>query len=598
MQAGDREGRRAGRSPAGRVGRGVLAGLCALALGACGREPPDEATAPMAAVVEPGAALAAAPPDPSLPRLQAYRAQIAEALTQSPPILRLPNLEGVAARAQDLALGDPGLAARVQTADGAPLRLQVFSVHGVRETDLGPAHAACAGKACQRVEIYDFHRNEALVVIVDPDAGTILARGVQVDTQPEIPDALKDVAIELAIHAPEVAEALGGAPAASEALMASTRTALNQTRCERSRHLCVAPTFVSGNVAVWAIVDLTALQLVGVRWTDLGRRDDPPPTEAQLQDAVVERELCEQTQQIDRDGWTLRYGLTSSDGLQVMDVRWNGVPVIDSIKLVDWHVSYSEREGFGYSDAVGCPTFSSAAVIPHAPATVRPLGDPAAPEGFLLEQEFRSQGWPLACSYSYRQGVAFYRDGRVRPTMTSIGAGCGNDGTYRPVLRIAPAGADWSVQAVGEEAATTAERWFAPEGPVDADGVRLRLTRPDGQLDLIDGRGQFGDGGRGDSAYWYLTRRQAGQDSDEGESDLLTLGSCCNADHRQGPEVFINDPPEPLGGQPVLWYVAQLKNDDRPGQEYCWARQRVVDGVARGEAYPCTAGPLLRFRAP
>jgi len=567
--------------------------VAALLLQGCQRDAPPVATEPISSS---GAMLAATEPDPALPRLDAYRAEIRAALSQSPPVLRLPGLQGDAARAQDLALADPALQSRMQSSDGAPLRLQVFSVHGVRETDLGPARAACAGKSCQRVEIYDFHRNESLVVVVDPQAGMVLARGLQVDTQPEIPDALKDLAIELAIHAPEVAEALGGAPTASEALMASTRTALNQTRCERSRHLCVAPTFVSGNVAVWAIVDLTALKLVGVRWTDLGRRDDPPPTETELQDAVVERSLCETTQAVDRDGWSFRYGLTSSDGLQVMEVRWNGQPVIDSIKLVDWHVSYSEREGFGYSDAVGCPTFSSAAVIPYAPASVRPLGDPAAPEGFLLEQEFRSPGWPLACSYSYRQGFAFYRDGRVRPTMTSIGAGCGNDGTYRPVLRLALAGDQWSLQATGEATPTADERWWAPTGPVDADGVRLSLSRPDLSVDFIDGRGQFGDGGRGDSAYWYVTRRQATRDSDEGESDLLTLGSCCNADHRQGPEVFIDDPPEALGGQPVLWYVAQLKNDDRPGQEYCWARQRVVDGVAQGEAYPCTAGPMLRLQ--
>ena len=30
---------------------------------------------------------------------------------------------------------------------------------------------------------------------------------------------------------------------------------------------------------------------------------------------------------------------------------------------MDWHVSYSKIDGFGYSDAVGCPEFSQAAVV-------------------------------------------------------------------------------------------------------------------------------------------------------------------------------------------------------------------------------------------
>ena len=58
--------------------------------------------------------------------------------------------------------------------------------------------------------------------------------------------------------------------------------------------------------------------------------------------------------------WTI---CTSSDGLRISDVKYNGKVVFLNAKLVDWHVSYSNTDGFGYSDAVGCPYFSNAAVV-------------------------------------------------------------------------------------------------------------------------------------------------------------------------------------------------------------------------------------------
>ena len=132
--------------------------------------------------------------------------------------------------------------------------------------------------------------------------------------------------------------------------MAGTKTALNQSRCERSKHLCVAPTFIEGDGALWAIVDLTEGRLVGLRWTRVGATE--PVTEKRIQNEVVMREVCDKARRLERDGWTLSYSLTRSDGLKVADVAYQGQPVVRSAKLVDWHVSYSNEEGFGYSDAV------------------------------------------------------------------------------------------------------------------------------------------------------------------------------------------------------------------------------------------------------
>jgi hypothetical protein len=113
---------------------------------------------------------------------------------------------------------------------------------------------------------------------------------------------------------------------------------------------------------------------------------------------------------------------------------------------------------------------------------------------------------------------------------------------------------------------------------------------------VVPGRGQFANS-RGDFEFVYVTANHASaaDKRDEGASDLITLGPCCNVDYRQGPELFLND--EKLQGELVFWYVPQLKNQTDPGQEYCWATSDIENGVLKARAYPCEAGPLFRVIA-
>lgn len=81
---------------------------------------------------------------------------------------------------------------------------------------------------------------------------------------------------------------------------------------------------------------------------------------------------------------------------------------------------------------------------------------------------------------------------------------------------------------------------------------------------------------------------------DEGEADLVTIGPCCNTDYQQGPEKFIEPSPDNIQNKKlVVWYVAQLKNDDAKGKEYCWAESVLENGVYVTKAYPCFAGPMF-----
>ncbi len=537
----------------------------------------------------------------TLPLLAAHLAEVRTAMNQAIPVLPLTNgVDAQQQQAQAIALADPRFVAETRDPQsGAPLRTEIFGIYPVRPSDITAESAACAERTCYRVELYNYAYNLSTIAIVDLPQETVLAVNRLLETQPDIPPHLTAIAQEIAANAPEVAMALGVQPAMMDAMMANTKTALNASRCERSHHLCVAPTFMQGERALWAIVDLTEGTVVGVRWTELGAVSGQvtAPTEKQLQDEVVSREFCEKSNSLVRDGWTLDYILTSSDGLRISDVTFDGQPVIASAKLVDWHVSYSLKEGFGYSDAIGCPIFSQAAVVAFNGPEIKPILDGEQPVGFALTQQYISEFWPAPCNYYYSQRYEFYVDGRFRVAAANHGRGCGDNGTYRPVIRLVPAGtyqfANWDGaiwQPWREEA------WMAPFEPTTAEGAQFRLLATDDTGYLIEpGRGQFGDGGRGDNPYMYVTRYHTPSNGpDEGDSDLITIGPCCNNDYQQGPEKFIDSPPESLDdGALVLWYVAQMQNDDTAGEEYCWADAVLQDGVYVPIDYPCVAGPMF-----
>ena len=528
-------------------------------------------------------------------------------------------IDANAAAAQTIAVHD----ARLQKLFSDPVahqptRNEVFGIYPARASDIREAYREVFAKGgCFRVEMYSFATNATAVALVSLPEQRVFDAALLPNTQPDIPPQLKALALRIAADAPEVQKALGYKPSivtdpadpnynpATAALMADTKTALNRSRCERSRHLCVAPTYVKGEKALWAIVDLTDLRLVGIRWTNTGGTQSgtpntaAPPTERTMTYEKLTECYCKTVTALDRNGWQLNYMLTSSDGLRISEVRYKGRLAVSSAKLVDWHVSYSSTEGFGYSDAVGCPYFSNATVLALEPPRVLTLYENGAKAGFTLEQSFHSEGWPLPCNYNYIQRYEFYDDGRLRIATASVGRGCGNDGTYRPVFRIAlPANDntlaswtdgtwhDWEREGWQVESPTTQH---TPEG------YEYRITDPDGTGYYIEpARGQFADKGRGDNAYLFATRAHTTEGDDEGDADLVTIGPCCNNDYRQGPEKFIEPNPEPLlHTSIVLWYVPQMKNDDTRGNEYCWAESYLRDGVTAVRTFPCFGGPML-----
>ena len=528
-----------------------------------------------------------------------YREKIQAALTAPVPVLKLTDsCTADQILAQELCFADNNFLKYTRdSVSKSAYRNEVFNVYKAGESDLSKqTSSACADGGCYKVELYNFALNITTIGLVNIKSKQVIQVLHLPQTQPEIPSHLKQLAITIAAENEHVQKALGFKPGEKDAVMSATKTALNKSRCERSMHLCVAPTFVKNNKALWTIVDLTDLRVAGIRWTNVGV-GGPSVTERKLQNEKITECFCKTETVLKRNGWKLGYMLTSSDGMRVSDVSYNGVPVLSSAKLVDWHVSYSNSDGFGYSDAIGCPYFSTAAVVAIESPRISDLIEDGKKAGFVIEQNFYSEGWPNACNYNYQQRFEFYNDGSFRIACASIGRGCGNDGTYRPVLRIAFAGQNNSFsQWDGTNwKPWNQEQWHLQQANTayTKEGYLFKIDQAGGQSWFVEpARGQFKDGGRGDHAFSFVTINKPGRD--EGESDLVTIGPCCNTDYKQGPEKFIEPNPEPLANEAlVLWYVPQMKNDDTKGYEYCWAESYVKDGIISTRKFPCFAGPMF-----
>ncbi len=475
--------------------------------------------------------------------------------------------------AQDTALTDSRVIAFT-----SGQRTEVF---GVRELlgQITPQSQACATAVCFQVEIYNFDDNATVLAIVNTDTKEVLDVLHQPGVQPGINKRLADRAIEIARNDPQVITALGYRPQRVE--VAPVPAGMPGTVCDGG-HLCAAPTFSLGDRLLWAVVDLTTEQLVDIAWTEISPDNQNNSTPFVPQG-------CPTPGTVTRAGWQLSYETTGTDGLRVHTVTFRGVPVINNIKLVEWHAAYTSS---GFVDSTGCGGGGGGfPIYPYGETEVLDLRDEQNNViGFEVVQDFRMSNWGNSCNYRYDQHMQFFNDGRFRVVSGAYGKGCGINATYRPVVRvdIAINGSEDNIFATwnGENWINNAvEFWQLQGGPYTPEGYRWAVSHPGGLGYFLEpGQGQFGDNGRGDFAYIYVTQHKPA----EGDTDLGVIGSCCNSDHQQGPHNYVNG--ESIDSQNiVIWYVPQMVTDAAPGSYYCWT----VSGEPRPETYPCFAGPMF-----
>lgn len=496
--------------------------------------------------------------------------------------------------AQDLALSDP----RVQALT-LGRRSEVFGVRRMGQ-QWTQASRACATAVCYQVEIYSFAANTTVLALVDTDAGAVLDVLTLPDMQPGINRRLADLALEIALNDPGVIEALGFRPQAAD--MAPVAAGMEDTSCEQG-HLCAGPTFRVGNHILWAVVDLTEERVAGLSWTAVS-----PDGESETRPAG---DFCPDPGSVNRDGWSVAYETTGTDGFRVYDVTYQGRPVLTSATLVEWHVDYNGTYTFqGFIDVTGCSgTGGGFSIAPYGQTQLLPLMDGGVEVGFELVQDFRMSDWGAACNYRYGQRMQFWADGRFRIVSGAYGRGCGDSDTlpqpvYRPVLRIDVAvlgdavdsfavwdGTQWAAQPTETYRTPYAETGHGPH-QFTSEGYVARITDIFGAGYTIEpGQGQFGDNGRGDAPFLYVTQHKEA----EGDVDFPIFGSnyCCNDNHLQGPDLFV-DGESIANTNLVLWYVPQMGTDRVPVEgdgdgRYCWT----VNGEPNPETYPCFAGPMF-----
>jgi hypothetical protein len=476
--------------------------------------------------------------------------------------------------AEALALAD----SRVQ-AHTVGRRSEVFGVRTVG-SHYTAASAACANADCRQVEIYNFDDDAAVIAIVNVESRQVLDVLHQPGVHPGINKRLSDRALEIATNHPDVIAALGYRPAAAD--LAPVDAGLIDSVCSQG-HLCVAPNFRDGDFNVWAIVDLTDEQLVAVDRMAIGDNEEAASSIPFMPGG------CPQPGTVTRDGWDMDYQTTGTDGLRVYDVTYNGVPVITSVKAVEWHADYGSS---GYEDTPGCGGGGGGfPIYPYGETEVLDIEDGQSNViGFEVVQDFRMGNWGGTCNYRYDQHIQFFMDGRFRVVSGAYGKGCGTNSLYRPIVRIdiavdGPTGDSFALWNGSAWETQTNEGWWSQAEPYTDEGYKWRVSDEGGAGYYMEpGQGQFGDGGEGDNAFIYAVLHKA----NEGDSDLGVIGDCCNDDYQQGPHIYLNN--EGIENQDlVIWYVPQMLTDATGPDYYCWT----VSGEPNPETYPCYGGPMF-----
>ena len=553
-----------------------------------------------------------------IPEVQSYLHDLRESISHGQAILplRSSELDTYAKRVQEVLLKDSEFLRDTKQGDKLLHNDMMRILPAIISTLDSRAKELCQTHRCYQAQKYNYVTNTTTRAIVDADTLKILSIERYPNMQPDISVRLTHIAEAIALNAPEVKSELGFSPKRRDITMANVRGTMKESPCQNSDHLCVAPTFTDHKKeqALWAVVDLTELKLAAAKWAGLGKTTTPSCiSERSLQNRYIMKNFCQKDNMIERNGWKITYHLTGSDGLEVRDVYYRGTPVLTSAKIVDWHVSYQEKGGenldtnteayvegrrvefvkgddgdylFGYNDAMGCPLFSTSVVLAfNAPQIKRLHSD----DGFMITQDFRNPKWPMACNYRYENRFEFYDNGSFRIVGVNKGRGCGDNAIYRPVMRIDMAldkeedfysyDGTWRIWKK-EQSQSVASKERYPYKIVSS-------TNPTNGYYIEPNHGQFGDNSRGDNANIYVTKFRA----NEGDRDLLTLGSCCDLSD-DGVERYLKKPESIEHSDIVLWYVPRIRNDARVGHEYCWADTIIGDdGNMEVKVWPCTVGP-------
>jgi hypothetical protein len=500
---------------------------------------------------------------------------------KSPAIPLTQNLTPDQVLAQDLALSDT----RVQNYTLGK-RSEVMGVQpvGMHFTE---AAAACATANCQQVNIYNFNDNASITVLVNVDSREVLDVLYQPGIRAGGSVRIKERAVEI-IYADEQLPKILGRPITLEEIGPMDAT-MNDTECGAS-HQCIGATFFAPNNhdILWVLVDMTEEKVVGYNWTN----SDPNSSEEAAPYDNPNAGGCPPSGTVtNRDGWTLAYETTGTDGFRVYDAYYNGQLALKSAKLAEWHADYGSS---GYVDATGCSPSGGFPIYPYGNTVINDLMAGPTVIGFEIVQDFRMNSWGQSCNYRYEQHIQFYADGRFRVSSLAYGKGCGTNSLYRPVVRIDVAvdgdsndqAAIWNGTSwVDQNTEFYRTPYAGANGPhyYDSEGAIARVSDTvTGQgFYVVPDEGQFGTNSRGDDPFFYVTQHKPG----EGDTDLPAMGSCCLDDHQQGPHNFVNG--EAIDDRNlVIWYVPQMLTDVTPGNYYCWT-------VNTASTFPCWGGPMF-----
>ncbi len=191
-----------------------------------------------------------------IPEVQSYKKDLREMVNRGEAVLPLQGreLDDGAQKTQEILLKDQEFL-KDTLQDGQILHNDMMRIVPAIVSALdADAKQVCQAHACYQAEKYNFVTNVTTRAIVDVRNARVLSVQRYQDMQPDISLRLSRIARAIALNASEVKRELGTKPSVTDISMANVRGALQESPCENSAHLCVAPVFADHSRSIWRML--------------------------------------------------------------------------------------------------------------------------------------------------------------------------------------------------------------------------------------------------------------------------------------------------------------------------------------------------------
>jgi len=512
-----------------------------------------------------------------MPAVRAYLEDLQKLYKENKAVLPLQNneLDNNGKIAQNVALKDKNFLSDTKI-NNKLLHNDIMRVMPATQSMLDKkSKSECKALTCYVVEKYNYALNSTTKAIVNIPKKRVISVKRYSNSQPIINKRLTRISKEIAINQPRIVKELGYKPSFREISMKKIKSNLKESFCKDKNHLCVALTIAENKKkqALLAIIDLTKLKLVAIKWANLNKIYSTVSIDA---NQYIVKNFYQKDVNLTKDGWSMKYNLTTLDGLEIKNLKYNGKNVARSLKIINWYLPYKD---------ISVNQVNTSVVLAFNAPKIKEFKEK---NGFYIIQDFKNPKSLKTCDYLYENRYEFYKDGSFK--ILALGKACNNKSIYHPIMRLDITlndnkeqfalynGQDWDNWQIERRYKSTNEE------KMYKDKYLYRVNNPQNPENgyyIEPNRGQYNNS-QSDNEIVYVSKFK----DNESNKTLLI--------YNDNLKEFIKNKELIENSDTVMWYIPTIQNNDKNRYKYC-SKASTIDKNGKSSAKVCTYIAGVKF---